>query len=49
MNILLWESPRGVAANLPPAESAHSKLTVGTGHSASNKDTDPESLAAAHF
>ena len=22
MNILLWESPRGVAANLPPAESA---------------------------
>ena len=49
MNILLWESPRGVAANLPPAESAYSELTVGTGHSASNKDTDPESLAAAHF
>lgn len=47
MNILLWESPRGVAANLPPAESAHSELTVGTGRSASNKDTDPESLASA--
>lgn len=49
MNILLWESPRGAAANLPPAESAHSQLTVGTGRSASNKDTDPESLASAHF